>query len=92
MMVPDRSTVIINMVLAPFLIFGWLRDHPLGVAGAAIATLIAGRRSARRGCHATSSAAKASPALRTPRLEAAASAMWGAHAQRSACRRAPSSR
>src|SRR4051794_10059717 len=33
-------TVILNMVLAPVLIFGWGTKHPLGVAGAAIASLI----------------------------------------------------
>jgi len=40
-MVVQTGTVIINMVLAPFLIFGWLTNHPLGVAGAAIATFVA---------------------------------------------------
>ena len=40
-MVVSTVTVIINMVLAPFLIFGWGTGHPLGVAGAAIASLIA---------------------------------------------------
>lgn len=34
-------TVVLNMILAPFLIFGWGTGHPLGVAGAAIATLVA---------------------------------------------------
>src|SRR5213594_3567084 len=34
-------TVILNMILAPFLIFGWGTGHPLGVAGAAVASLIA---------------------------------------------------
>jgi len=33
--------VIINMVLAPFLIFGWVTHRPMGVAGAALASLIA---------------------------------------------------
>jgi len=33
-------TVILNMVLAPFLIFGWVTHYPMGVAGAAIATLV----------------------------------------------------
>src|SRR5688500_13720122 len=40
-MVVSTATVIINMVLAPFLIFGWGTGHPLGVAGAAISSLIA---------------------------------------------------
>ena len=40
-MVVQSSTVVLNMVLAPFLIFGWGTGHPLGVAGAAIATLVA---------------------------------------------------
>jgi putative MATE family efflux protein len=34
-------TVVVNIVLAPFLIFGWVSHHPLGVAGAAISTLVA---------------------------------------------------
>src|SRR3546814_11511332 len=33
-------TVALNMVLAPVLIFGWGSGHPLGVAGATLATLI----------------------------------------------------
>ncbi|NKF23076.1 MATE family efflux transporter [Solimonas marina] len=33
-------TVVLNMMLAPVLIFGWGSGHPLGVAGAALATLI----------------------------------------------------
>ncbi len=40
-MVIQSTTVIINIVLAPFLIFGWVTHRPLGVAGAAIASLIA---------------------------------------------------
>jgi putative MATE family efflux protein len=40
-MVVQTASVIINMVLAPFLIFGWLTNRPLGVAGAALASLIA---------------------------------------------------
>jgi putative MATE family efflux protein len=40
-MVVGTATVIVNMVLAPFLIFGWGTGHPLGVAGAALSTLIA---------------------------------------------------
>jgi putative MATE family efflux protein len=40
-MVVQTATVIINMVLAPFLIFGWLTGVPLGVAGAAQSSLVA---------------------------------------------------
>src|SRR6266699_60004 len=40
-MVVGTATVIINMILAPFLIFGWGTGHSLGVAGAAIASLVA---------------------------------------------------
>src|SRR6476619_6921490 len=40
-MVVSTVTVIINMILAPFLIFGWGTGHPFGVAGAAIASFIA---------------------------------------------------
>jgi putative MATE family efflux protein len=40
-MVVQTATVILNMVLAPFLIFGWLGLPAMGVAGAAIATLVA---------------------------------------------------
>ncbi len=40
-MVVQTATVILNMVLAPFLIFGWVTHRPLGVAGAALATFIA---------------------------------------------------
>jgi putative MATE family efflux protein len=40
-MVVQTATVIINMVLAPLLMFGWLTGHPLGVAGTAQASLIA---------------------------------------------------
>src|SRR6266700_799955 len=39
-MVVGTVTVILNMILAPFLIFGWGTGHPLGVAGAAIASLV----------------------------------------------------
>jgi len=40
-MVVQTATVILNMILAPFLIFGWVTGRPMGVAGAAIATLVA---------------------------------------------------
>jgi putative MATE family efflux protein len=40
-MVVQVLTVITNIVLAPVLIVGWGTHHPLGVAGAALATLIA---------------------------------------------------
>jgi putative MATE family efflux protein len=40
-MVVQTATVILNIVLAPVLIFGWGIGQPLGVAGAAIATLLA---------------------------------------------------
>lgn len=35
------GSVIVNMVLAPFLIFGWGTGRPFGVAGAAVSSLIA---------------------------------------------------
>jgi putative MATE family efflux protein len=40
-MVVQTATVILNMFLAPFLIFGWITGRPMGVAGAAISTLVA---------------------------------------------------
>ena len=40
-MVVQTATVILNMLLAPVLIFGWFTGRPLGVAGAAISTLVA---------------------------------------------------
>jgi putative MATE family efflux protein len=40
-MIVQTATVVINIILAPVLIFGWGTGKPLGVAGAAIATLVA---------------------------------------------------
>ncbi len=40
-MIVQTTTVILNLVLAPFLIFGWGTGRPMGVAGAAIASLLA---------------------------------------------------
>jgi len=40
-MIVSTATVILNMVLAPFLIFGWGTGRAFGVAGAAVSTLIA---------------------------------------------------
>jgi MATE family, multidrug efflux pump len=40
-MVVQTATVILNMLLAPFLIFGWGTGIPLGVAGAALSSLVA---------------------------------------------------
>jgi putative MATE family efflux protein len=40
-MVVQTATVILNIVLAPVLIFGWGTGVPLGVAGAALSTLFA---------------------------------------------------
>ena len=39
-MIVQTATIVINIVLAPFLIFGWVTGRPLGVAGAALATFI----------------------------------------------------
>ena len=40
-MVVQTATVIVNIVLAPILIFGWGTGWPMGVAGAALASLVA---------------------------------------------------
>jgi putative MATE family efflux protein len=40
-MVVSTATVLLNMILAPFLIFGWVTGRAFGVAGAAISSLIA---------------------------------------------------
>ena len=40
-MIVSTATVIINMVLAPVLIFGWGTGYAFGVAGAAVSSLIA---------------------------------------------------
>jgi putative MATE family efflux protein len=40
-MIVGTGSVIINMVLAPFLIFGWVTGRAFGVAGAAMSSLIA---------------------------------------------------
>jgi putative MATE family efflux protein len=40
-MIVSTATVVLNMILAPFLIFGWGTGIALGVAGAAISTLVA---------------------------------------------------
>lgn len=40
-MVVQTATVIINIVLAPVLMFGWIGTPPMGVAGAGLASLIA---------------------------------------------------
>jgi putative MATE family efflux protein len=39
-MVVQTATVVINMLLAPTLMFGWFTGHPLGVAGTAVATFV----------------------------------------------------
>ncbi|MFL5622156.1 MAG: MATE family efflux transporter, partial [Gemmatimonadaceae bacterium] len=40
-MIVSTGSVIVNMVLAPFLIFGWITGHAFGVAGAAMSSLVA---------------------------------------------------
>jgi putative MATE family efflux protein len=39
-LIAQIASVLLNMVLAPILVFGWFGGHPLGVAGASIATLV----------------------------------------------------
>ena len=39
-MVMQSATVVLNIVLAPVLMFGWLSGRPLGVAGTAIASFV----------------------------------------------------
>ncbi len=39
-MIMQSATVVLNIVLAPALMFGWGTGHPLGVAGTAIASFI----------------------------------------------------
>jgi putative MATE family efflux protein len=39
-MIVSTASVILNMLLAPFLIFGWVTHVPFGVAGAAVSSLI----------------------------------------------------
>ena len=40
-MIVQTTTVVVNMLLAPVLIFGWFTGYPMGVAGAALSTLVA---------------------------------------------------
>lgn len=40
-MIVQTTTVVINLVLAPTLMFGWLGGPPMGVAGTALASLVA---------------------------------------------------
>ena len=40
-MIVSTTTVVLNMLIAPILIFGWFTGHAMGVAGAAISTLVA---------------------------------------------------
>jgi putative MATE family efflux protein len=39
-MVVSTASVLLNIILAPFLIFGWVTHRPLGVAGAAVSTFV----------------------------------------------------
>ncbi|HMI48773.1 MAG TPA: MATE family efflux transporter [Gemmatimonadaceae bacterium] len=40
-MIVSTGSVLVNMILAPFLIFGWVTGHAFGVAGAAMSSLVA---------------------------------------------------
>src|SRR5258706_331797 len=40
-MIVSTGSVLVNMVLAPFLIFGWITGRAFGVAGAAMSSLVA---------------------------------------------------
>ncbi|MDO9453731.1 MAG: MATE family efflux transporter [Stagnimonas sp.] len=40
-LIAQSASVLLNMLLAPILILGWLTGHPLGVSGAGLATFIA---------------------------------------------------
>ena len=40
-MIVQSATVVVNIVLAPVLMFGWVTGRPLGVAGTAIASFVA---------------------------------------------------
>ncbi|PTU31152.1 MATE family efflux transporter [Stenotrophobium rhamnosiphilum] len=40
-MIAQTGTVLLNIILAPVLIFGWGSGHPLGVEGAALSTFLA---------------------------------------------------
>jgi len=40
-MIVQTATVILNIVFAPALMFGWITGHPLGVAGTGLASFIA---------------------------------------------------
>ena len=40
-MVVQTATVVLNMILAPVLMFGWGTGHPMGVAGTALSTFVA---------------------------------------------------
>src|SRR5262245_37665199 len=40
-MIVSTTTVVLNMLIAPILIFGWFTGNAMGVAGAALSTLVA---------------------------------------------------